>query len=257
MDDTSKNFRDRVDKSLGKYSPNKTSLNQISLYLLKEACKAVYEQNKDIDGGVESFVKSLAELGSPEMEIMSFQHAIKDLAVFSAQNIMMASLKKATEDVRNIIPLVERNEAVKNSNFKSQYNVNQKRYKDSSSSILNQEELDVEIDTSEIPKTSEILGDVKGLLKRNEMLSKSQEYDRSDVSYKKDKHFEESHESNVFDGDIEIDMDDVNQTTIRHNVSNKDYQTGQLGKEEMSTDGSAFTEEAYKSVPSVGFDLDY
>lgn len=211
-------FRDTLEKSLGKYCPNITALNQISTYLFREAV-GVIKSSKDIK-------KVLSETESnSDIETLSFMRAIKDLSTFSSQVIIDEAFKKAFQEVKNTIPLVERKEVIEKSSVirHTSPTISVKR------SSLNKNEAEFDIDISSIPKV-------------NIQMPKVTKSRTTDM------------DSNVFTGDFDIDFDDINQRTVRHTVS--DDNDIEIDKD-FTTDGSAFSEGVYSDSFEVDTSLDY
>lgn len=220
MNTEEKLFRDRLEKSLGKYCPNITALNQISTYLFREVVDVIRQS-----GNVNEILQS-TEINS-DMENLSFIRAIKDLSTFSSQVIINEAFKKAFQDVRNTIPLTERSEVIEKSK------VIEKSRRVSTpvtQSTLSRNEAEFDIDISSIPKVNPQL--IQQVVK---------------TQVQKDA-------SNVFEGDFEIDLDDVNQRTVKSVVSNKGEESED---KDFTTDGSTFSEEVYSDSFTVDMSLDY
>lgn len=217
MNTEEKLFRDVLEKSLGKYCPNITALNQISTYLFREAV-GVIKNSGDVN-------KVLSETESnTDIETLSFIRAIKDLSTFSSQVVINEAFKKAFQDVKNTIPLVERKEVIE----KSSKQITSHNTTSVKTSGLSKNIAEFDIDIESIPKvTVQQKPDIP--MSRNESVS------------------------NVFTGDFDIDLDDVNQRTVRHNVSDDDSEEYQ----DFTTDGSAFSEEVYSDSFSIDTGLDY
>ena len=70
-------------------------------------------------------------------------------------------------------------------------------------------------------------------------------------------------DQNVFKGDVHFDMDEINQRTVRSNISFKKTDRVESsdgdGKfyEDLRTDASKYTEDSYSEVPNISIDGDY
>ena len=211
-------FRDRLEKSLGRFCPNITALNQISTYLFREVVKII--KNSENPGEILQNTET-----NSDIEALSFMRAIKDLSVFSSQVIIDEAFKKAFQDVKNTIPLVERESVIERNREVTKIN----HRNNHTSSSLSKNEAEFDIDLSSIPKVNTYI--------------KQEVQPKSDV------------DSNVFKGDFDFDLDDINQRTVKHVVSNEKENDGE--DKDFTTDGSAFSEDIYSDSFSVDVSLDY
>ena len=166
---------------------------------------------------------------------------------------MIQVLKKSFTEVRNIVPLetrqtvLERKESTSTSGrVSSTTGVPDIKLQDKSPN-----EMSFNIDLSDVPK-----------FHRGVMETKSTE-DREQKSREKDT------DRNIFQGNIEFDLDDINQRTVSNRVSfgntsgrksstsSREDATDDEFYEDLRTDASDYTEDSYSSVPNISLDDDY
>ena len=226
LNDIERIYRDRVGDALEKYCPNDSVLNNISTYLFREAISVLKET-----GQIE--INEFKE--NSEIDRLSFLHAIKDLSVFATQTILTQVIKKSFSEVKNSIQLdtrdlVEKRVVDKNSTTPVAYPQG-----------FSQNEASFDIDVSRFSRVEKVERPAK----------------------KETKVIEPRVDQNVFKGDVHFDMDEINQRTVRSNISFKKTDRVESsdgdGKfyEDLRTDASKYTEDSYSEIPNISIDGDY
>lgn len=216
-------FRDRLDKLIGKYCPNDAALNTLAFYLFREAADVLRQESKE---GIEKEVQSIQP--NQEIETPSFTMAIRDMSAFAAQKMTFEAIKKAYSEVKSSIPLVQRGGEAQ---VQQTYTQPTKPVRVSG---FSQNEAEFDIDLSAIPKVE---------IQKRPSPSKKQ--------------VQSEFVSNVFRGDLTINVDEINLRTPKSQSSSKKEEEDT--EEDMPTfDASSYTEGvAYSDVPKMEVSLDY
>lgn len=249
MNDIEKRFRDRVGESLEQFCPNDSVLNNLSTYLIREVIDTLNESGIVIEG----FEKN------HDVDRLAFLHAVKDLSLFSAQTVMIQVLRRSFTELRNIVPIETRNTVLEKSNTSTQSRASSTNSsgntvtKKSQLQDTSPNEMSFNIDLSNIPKFHK----KNGVMKQEQ--SSEERVRESDT------------DKNVFKGNVEFDIDEINQRTVSSKVSFGKTGTGSRVRsttgrkdstddefyEDLRTDASVYTGETYSSVPNITIDDDY
>lgn len=219
MNDVEKQFRDRVGEVLGKYCPNETSLNNLSVYLFREVLDVLME-NRDL---MKEIFMNYQK--NTDMDKVTFMKSVKDLSVSCTQELVHKVFAKSFMDMKNKVPmsfpLVVNEKGVV---------INQKKESD-----LNRNVGQFDINIENIPKVEKKPQKPVQKVKETSNVFDGVELDLDEINQRTTK-----------------------QNSFRKvNVNKSENNVKQNQEQDFITDASEFTSEVYTSVPKVEDGLDY
>jgi hypothetical protein len=225
-------FKNNLGKIIRSYCPNEACLDIISSHLYRLALEALGDVNI---GEEKADLGDWSPMTQAAME-MSFKKALKDVVLFSSQDILQGVIKESFLSVRNLIPLANRDSAP-----------SKVRSKESTVYSSNEASFDM-MDLDEIPKVDPSII-AKAVQTQVSMEGKKRRVPRND--------------SNEFEGDFEMDYEDINKKSspnvkkdVGSNTSNNEEDKVEI-IQDFATDASAFTSEVLEDEPKFVFDMDY
>lgn len=234
----SEGFKKELENVVGEYFPSDKCLDLISSYIYAIVLNQLHKEfpdNMDILKEVESSIDV-----SPMMD-MSFKKALKDVILFTSQNLLVETLRETFSSIRNVVPM---NKNIEEPNYTK--NPIPRRRPDYSP---NAADFDM-IDLDSIPRV-----DISALGIKVPDTSESVHGGKVAQT-----------DSNEFEGDFEMDFDKINRESSfsskgKSRGSEKSDKASDEGPDDLgqfTTDGSAFTGETYKAAPKISTDdLDY
>lgn len=131
-----------LNKILGDYVPNKVDMDNLTNYLYK----LIVFLSKDVDMSEEyKNIKSFNQLDED-----GFKKAIKDIALFTSQRVMLETLNKTYKEMRNTVPVVK----IDRSKGFLEYGETPNKKETIKSSMVAEPEF--QIDLSAVPKVKKI-----------------------------------------------------------------------------------------------------